>query len=649
VNAVALRRVGVPAGAAAAGAAVALWLAADAGVAGPAAVPEVLRAAVTAVLMFALCGYAPARLLLPASLQPLLPLVVLPLGAATSAIALALVGIFAVPLDVGAFAVPAAGAVAAVVVARRHGLGVTRAEAAGAVAPLLVAALVASIALIPVFRTGFATVVGQNGDAELAVSVAEFLQEARPLEERPELAIDHMPGVWRSKYPIYYSLAGVSRASGLEPYQVLSTQMAVLFGLVALSFFLFARRFLDAAPAAGLAAMAAVALDRIVVYLGIHPFHNQIWGLMLLPLLLVLGLEYLRRPARGTGAALLLVATVGLFAWPLMAPIPLVVLGLAALEIRSQRRAAGESPRWIAALRLPRTRRSLLFWIPLGLLALPFVLAGVAGAGEKIVSAVGLLWPGTNLYDWRGADGFFPFPRFFGIPGTSVLSYAAAFAVVTAGALALRGRPREVARPLLAFGVLALVVAVYFRAREHGDLIHFKDLSFFAPFALAAATVLLVEVLASRRGGARVASAVALAGLAIALVAGAREQIDQTHEMLTREMLELREFSDRLPEGASIRIDLPPDGYQLWARHMLHEHPLSAARPLDETIFPHPPRGRRADYLLARATRPPSRDALPPALMGNALYAIYRMRPSVPGRDRSSVKLVDRGNSGGLD
>lgn len=239
--------------------------------------------------------------------------------------------------------------------------------------------------------------------------------------------------------------------------------------------------------------------------------------------------------------------------------------------------------------------------------------------------------------------------RVVNIPGTSVLSYAAAFAVVAAGALALRGRPREVARPLLAFGVLALLVAVYFRAREHGDLIHFKDLSFFAPFALAAATVLLVEVAAARRGGARVASAVALAGLAIVLVAGAREQIDQTHEMLTRDMLELREFSDRLPEGSSIRIDLPPDGYQLWARHMLHEHPLSASRPLDETIFPHPPRGRRADYLLARATRPPSRDALPPPLMGNALYAIYRMRPSVPGRDRSSLKLVDRGNIGGLD
>ena len=507
--------------------------------------------------------------------------------------------------------------------------------------------MIVAIALIPVFRSGFATVVGQNGDAELAVSVAEFLQEARPGTEHPELAIDHMPGVWSSKYPIYYSLAAVAQLSVLEPYQVLSTQMALLYGLTAISFFLFARLVLNASVPAALAAMGAVMLDRIVVYLGIHPFHNQIWGLMLLPLILLLGLEYLRRPARGTGVALLLVSMVGAFAWPLMTPIPVLVLGLAAVLIRRQRRSAGVEPGWISSLRLPRTRRSLWVWIPLGLLVLPFVLAGVIGAVGKMVSAVDLLWPATDLYDWRGADGFIPFPRFFGVPGTSVLSYAGAFAVLGLGALGLRGRPREVALPLLAFGALSLLVAVYFRAREYGDLIHFKDLSFFAPFALATAVVYLVELVQSRRGASLVAAGAALAALAVALVVGTRDQIAVTYAQLTGDMLQLREFSDELPADASIRIDLAPNGYQLWARHMLHEHPLSASRPLARTIFPHPPRGRKADYVLAATSREPSPDVVPPPVFSNGTYAIYRMRPDVPGPDRSSLVLVDKGNDGG--
>jgi hypothetical protein len=74
---------------------------------------------------------------------------------------------------------------------------------------------------------------------------------------------------------------------------------------------------------------------------------------------------------------------------------------------------------------------------------------------------------------------------------------------------------------------------------------------------------------------------------------------------------------------------------------MLHEHPLSVSRPLIGTIFPHPPEGRKADYVLTRSDRPRSEDATGTPVFANGLYAIYRMDPSVPGPDLSSRAMVD--------
>src|SRR5438270_9251410 len=62
-------------------AAIALGQAIDAGVAGPAAVPAVVRSGVACLALFAVCGYGPARLLVPASLRARLPLLILPVGA----------------------------------------------------------------------------------------------------------------------------------------------------------------------------------------------------------------------------------------------------------------------------------------------------------------------------------------------------------------------------------------------------------------------------------------------------------------------------------------------------------------------------------------------------------------------------------------
>src|SRR5206468_12886884 len=71
---------------------VALGLAGEAGVAGPAALPAIVRTGAVTIALFAVCGYGPARLLLPANLR--LGLYVLPIGAACSTLTLTVLGLF---------------------------------------------------------------------------------------------------------------------------------------------------------------------------------------------------------------------------------------------------------------------------------------------------------------------------------------------------------------------------------------------------------------------------------------------------------------------------------------------------------------------------------------------------------------------------
>jgi len=81
-------------------AAAALWLARDQNAAHPGVVSELGRTVAGALLVFGVCGYAIARLLAPAVLRPHLPLLVFPVGAAASALALAVLGVSHVPFKV---------------------------------------------------------------------------------------------------------------------------------------------------------------------------------------------------------------------------------------------------------------------------------------------------------------------------------------------------------------------------------------------------------------------------------------------------------------------------------------------------------------------------------------------------------------------
>ena len=86
--------------------------------------------------------------------------------------------------------------------------------------------------------------------------------------------------------------------------------------------------------------------------------------------------------------------------------------------------------------------------------------------------------------------------------------------------------------------------------------------------------------------------------------AGIRDEVAEAGRQADRSALELRAAARALPEGASVRIDVPPGTTHLWAAYMLSERALSTAWPLLGTTYPSVPVGRRADYLLRDREEP---------------------------------------------
>ena len=110
------------------------------------------------------------------------------------------------------------------------------------------------------------------------------------------------------------------------------------------------------------------------------------------------------------------------------------------------------------------------------------------------------------------------------------------------------------------------------------------------------------------------------------------------------DLLALRDAARRLPPGSSIRLDLPPDGTQLWAGYMLAAHPLDAprrrswARPIPTCRWA----GRRTTSWPARwAPKRRWPDADGPPVYRNATFRIYRMRPGVQGPDTASQTMQE--------
>jgi hypothetical protein len=553
-------------------------------------------------------------------------------GAVATAFELALLAYAFVPFDVALAAVLAGGVALGVHAWRRHpGLPAGRSAGDGEWAswrrllvPLYLAALIGAIALIPMFRSGFVTVIGNGSDAHLAVGTAQFLQRHHPTDVAADEPVDRVPLVWRSKPPIYLAFGAVARLAGMEPYAVIATLQAALLALAALGFWLLARELLGAGPWAAGVAMGLVGLNRIVLFTGMHPYFNQTWAYMAMPFAIVLARHVVRHRTRG--GLLLFAAFLGVltFAYPLAMPIPLIA---AVIFWGFERRRRG-----LSLLRLPRlrSRRQLVWVVPLFLL----LLLPLQGVLEKTASSTRVLAPGYSLVNWGGdLTNFFPERFFLGFDKASVGAIGVLL-LATGLVLALRHAPRDVRwglGALIAFGVVA---GLYFRPRDYGWYFHFKALAFVAPVAVTVATV----------GLARLkwlwVSALALIFLVGATRDGAAAQMGATFDQLPKSLLELKRVDARLPPDASVRLDMPADGHMLWAGIMLSGQPLCSQRPVLETSYPHVPVSRAADYVLVDDDWLKPFDAVGPPVMTLERYKLYRLRSNLPGGDRCSRKMV---------
>ena len=584
---------------------------------------------VACVVLFGIVGFGLTRLLLPAGLRRHEALWILPVGAVATALEMALLSYGFVPFDI-ALALVVVASIGLGVFAWRRDPGV-RARSAPADAaswrtiavPLVLALLIGAIALLPMFRGGFVTVIGSGSDAHLAVGTAEFLQDNHPTGVDPSKAVDRVPLVWRSKPAIYLAYGGVARIAGLEPYAVIATLSAALLAFAALGFWLLARELLGAGPWAAAVAMGLVGMNRIELFTGMHPYFNQTWGYMTTPFAIVLAWHVVRNRTRG--GVLLFAAFIGVlaFAYPLALPVPLLA---AVVFAGFERRRRG-----LSLLRIPRlrSRRQLLWIVPLFLM----LIIPLQGVLEKTAASTRVLAPGYSLANWGGdLTGFFPERFFLGIADAQ--GALIALPLIAAGLLlALRRAPRDIRWGLGAVVLFGVLAALFFRPREYGWYFHFKALAFVGPLVVAAAAVGLSRL---RWRWVSVVAALLLIGVTRD---GAAHELGTTFDQLPRSMLELRSVDARLAPGESVRLDMPADGRMLWVPNMLAGQPLCSQRPLLKTSYPHVPISRAADYVLADDDWRRPFDAVGPPIMTLDRYQLFRLRPGLPGGDRCSQKM----------
>ena len=597
---------------------VAAGIAENAGVVGVAAVDEVLRTGLVTVALFALCGVAPARLLLPGALRPREVLWILPVGACAAALELAALGYARVPLPVSLAVLAAANLAAILVVVRRLGPPARPPRWSELAWPLWIAVLVACVALIPMFRAGFATVVGYGSDAHMAAGTAQLLRDHPPTAVAVEEPIDQLWTVWRSKPPIYYPVAAVAELSGMETWEVLSTFAAILLALTALGFFLLARDALGAGLAGATVVVVVVGLNRVALYSTMHPYFNQAWGFFTLAYALLLAYWLARERTPRVAALLARFLAVGAFAYPLAVPIPLLALAVLLWPERGRLRA----------LR-PRRRRA---WLGLAALVALFAVPAI-GIVEKMVAAAGIVVdPTRSLRTWGGdLVAFVPEFQFFSMSSWVMFAILAPVLVV-AIVVELRHQQRTFAVALGALMLFGLLAAAWFRPRDVGWYFHFKALAFIGPLALAIATL---GVARARRW-----APLGLAVLIVVAVDGARLETGITPDQTPRPIVALREVDALLPPGASVRLDLDPNE-QVWGAYFLSGQPLCSRLPLLNTSYPHVPFSNKADFAVidTRDTpRPP--DAIGKPVWRGEWFALYRLRRDIPGPDRCSQRMV---------
>ena len=609
----------------------ALNLATSSDVVGIDAVDEFVRVLAASVVLFGLAGFGLTRFFLPDGLRGHEWLWVLPVGAAAVAFAMTPIGFLGIPFAVNLGIVLAAATAGSGVAVARRGLP-SRPEFRALAWPAYLALLLCAVALIPMFRAGFATVTGEGSDAHLAAGTGEFLRHAGPLEVDERLPVDQVPLVWRSKQAIYYAFGAVTTLSGLETWQTLSALAAILLALAAVGFFVVAREMLGVGVGVAATAMAIAGLDRMVLHTGMHPYFNQTWGYFTLPFSLVLSWWVIRHWSLGGALLLALFLFIGAFAYPLAVPIPLLVLTVMWWWDRRARKKRGEEvigrkEVWRRFRALPRKVR----W-PGYVLAF-LLLTPLFGAFEKFSGAMQLLLNTNHSLELWGGDlsGWFPERQFFAIHATDGW-WVALIVIVAFCLLELRRLPKPVAIGIGTVLVVGGLIALEMRLRDYGYYFHFKILAFIGPVVIVLAAASMSRVRRWHIGTALLVLWVMWAH------AEARIELQRTFDQVPLTVQELEKWSDGLPAGSSVRLDMNP-GSQLWAAYMLADHPLCSQRPLSTTSYPHVPLSRKADYVVSRGVQRPF-DAVGTPLRENKEFRLWRLRADLPGEDRCSQKMI---------
>ena len=545
----------------------------------PGPIPYVGRGAVAGAVLFLVTGWAAAARLTPGPLKPVWPVFAIAAGAVLGPLGLTALGFMAIPLKVSLWLVFAAGIAAWL----RWGRGRAPKVDWLRLVPWALAALLAFlIATIPDWRLNETTIFGDNPDSHQVVGTAVLFQHAPPWASRPGLPINEVPSAWRFRYPILYALAGTSNLAHFDPIFVFPAMSGLLVLLAALGFGALAVLCLRLPLAAGPWVAMATPLNALTLHITWHPYYNQLWGLALLPWTLALGWWAVRERSRSAGIAFLAFLVTLALAYSVAVLYPVVLVGAMA---------------W--ALKLPRPRiprpRGTSQWALAALIGAA-LLVPIVGAILKMIEGLKPLITGRG--DLWGGD-VFTFQRLSTFVGTNagVIGMLAVLAVAAVAIAKLVSR-----REAIALGgvlVVCALVDVRLRLSDRGQYMDLKHLGYVGATVLAFAMAGLAALVITKRREYAVAAVALFALWFVPAIGRIRNVVGHTHEQVTADMLELRDWSKKIPADASIRIDIPPSGVQLWVQYMLAGHPLGAVNPVRNTTYAHAPFSLSGDYAIA--------------------------------------------------
>lgn len=594
-------------------------------------IPYIGRGAVGGTILFAVTGLAAAARLTPGPLRPVWPIMALPAGAVLGSLALTVLGFAWVPLKISLWVVLALGLLAWWRWGKGHAPKIDR----WALTVWVVAGTLAFlIATIPVFRLNETSIFGFNPDAHQVVGSAELFKVGHPLATQEGMPINEVPAAWRFRYPILYALAGTSNLAKFDPIYVFPAMQGLLVMLAALGFGALAVLCLRLPLGAGPWVAMTMPLNALVLHMAWHPYYNQLWGLALLPWAILAGWWAVRERSRSVGIAFAALLVMLALAYSLVVLYPLlVVAGMA----------------W--AHRLPRPRlprpRGRLAWTAAIIVGLLLSLPLAAAAAKIVVGLIQLFDINGNLW---GGDifTFTPLGAFVGLGG-GVWWLLPVVAVAAAAAWRLLSRREALA--LAAALAVCVLFAVRLRIADRGQYMDFKHLGYVGAVVLAVAAAGVIAALLSRRRALAAGAGVLALAWATVAVVQVRDDAFNTPEQVTADMFLLREWARELPPDASIRLDIPASGVQLWAQYMLAGKRLGALYPVLNSTYAHAPFSVSADYVLHPQyySEPGKKALIPwprPPFSGGVIKSSYSFvlrrldMPYPPSADQTSKLMV---------